>query len=888
MRRQLEDGLALARLTKTQLGARARLSRTTVQQAFNTNAPVPTAETIAALARALDLSDVELLRLRRTAAGETSVAQEIADVLGKSIRDWNAHDLEVHPAGPGTDRHQVPVLSSYIPRAHDRMLEDTVSAAMDGHSTMLVLVGESSTGKTRACWEAVQPLAAKEWRLWHPFDPTRVEAAHDALAQVGPKTVVWLNEAQHYLGDPALGEQIAAAIHALLTTPARGPVLVLGTLWPEYERQYTSLPAAGQRDDAHSRVRELLAGRTISVPECFNAEELATAAQLAGAGDQLLADALTRVDSHGRVTQDLAGAPQLLRCYESGSPAARALLQAAMDARRLGFGLHLPQSFLVDATNDYLNDVDHGNLAEDWVESAFAELTKQVHGKQAPLRRVMSRLSGALLREEGPGSDLEPVFRLADYLEQYGRKARRRTCPPASFWQSAHTNLTNPAELKRVAYEAHQRYRIQWEHRLMRRAIRLGDPTDHQSLVVWLDGAGRHEEAESVLRQAAETGAPQALTDLAIRLMNAGDHQEGEQLLQQAFDAGNVNVFSMLAERRREAGDQDGAESLVRRAVDAGHPSAWRTLAEWCRAAGDHEGSEALVQKFADAGKPQALVLLAEWRRAAGDFEGAESAAQQAADAGDIEGIRILAEWREEVGDRATAEALAQRAADAGDPRALLMLARRYEEAGHPEEAEKLARQAAALDSTYLEELSIRRERAGDCERAENLARQAADAGNWNALTLLAVRREKAGDHEGAETLAREASAGNPNALTWLGFEALQWRIERGQKRAESLFQQGADAGDPSAMNVLGGWREEAGDSKGAEELAWQAADAGTPDAVARLVSIRKSAGNAPGAYALAGQVADAGHAHLISSQLLKAWWPYGIDPDGTPAAPWQ
>ncbi|GAA2746759.1 hypothetical protein GCM10010440_39870 [Kitasatospora cinereorecta] len=38
---------------------------------------------------------------------------------------------------------------------------------------MLVLVGSSSTSKTRACWQAVQPLATAGWRLWHPYDPTR-------------------------------------------------------------------------------------------------------------------------------------------------------------------------------------------------------------------------------------------------------------------------------------------------------------------------------------------------------------------------------------------------------------------------------------------------------------------------------------------------------------------------------------------------------------------------------------------------------------------------------------------------------------------------------------------------------------------------------------------
>ncbi|MEV6735238.1 hypothetical protein [Streptomyces sp. NPDC051364] len=148
-----------------------------------------------------------------------------------------------------------------------------------GHSRIVVLVGSSSTGKTRACWEAVQPLAVDGWRLWHPFDPTRADAALEGLERVQPRTVVWLNEAQHYLGDPRAGERIAAAVHTLLTHPGRTPVLVLGSLWPEYDRQYTALPSPGQ-PDPHSRARELLAGRTLTVPDKFDEEALRTASAL--------------------------------------------------------------------------------------------------------------------------------------------------------------------------------------------------------------------------------------------------------------------------------------------------------------------------------------------------------------------------------------------------------------------------------------------------------------------------------------------------------------------------------------------------------------------------------------------------------------------------------
>ncbi|MFD8263517.1 hypothetical protein ACFV19_32525 [Streptomyces griseoluteus] len=48
------------------------------------------------------------------------------------------------------------------------------------------------------------------------------------------------------------------------------------------------------------------------------------------------------------------------------------LLEATMDARRLGAGLHLPQASLTDAALDCLHDADYDQPAEDWAEQAYA------------------------------------------------------------------------------------------------------------------------------------------------------------------------------------------------------------------------------------------------------------------------------------------------------------------------------------------------------------------------------------------------------------------------------------------------------------------------------------------------------------------------------------
>ena len=110
--------------------------------------------------------------------------------------------LEVHRAVQPEDALPgLPVLPPYVPREHDQVLGQVVRAAAGGRSGIAVLVGGSSTGKTRACWEALALLRDQDpaWRLWHPIDPSRPDAALAELPGIGPRTVVWLNEAQFYL-----------------------------------------------------------------------------------------------------------------------------------------------------------------------------------------------------------------------------------------------------------------------------------------------------------------------------------------------------------------------------------------------------------------------------------------------------------------------------------------------------------------------------------------------------------------------------------------------------------------------------------------------------------------------------------------------------------------
>jgi TIR domain len=347
--------------------------------------------------------------------------------------------LEVHrPVQPEDVPPGLPVLPDYVPREHDRLLGHVVAAAAAARSGIAVLVGGSSTGKTRACWEALGLLRDQDqpWRLWHPIDPSRPDAALRELPDIGPRTVVWLNEAQFYLdtADAGLGERVAAGLRELLRDPGRSPVLVLATLWPEFWDTLTVRPASGS-GDPHAQARELLAGHDIAVPAAFTPAQVS---QLAATADPRLALAAGSAQN-GEVIQFLAGAPELLARYRNAPTVAQAMISAAMDARRLGMGAGLPQAFLTDATSGYLTDDQWDGLGEDWAEQALAYAAVPCQGARGPLTVIRPR-PGRAGRRNPPGQPAGPtatadgpLYRLADYLDQYGRAHRASQIPPPGF-----------------------------------------------------------------------------------------------------------------------------------------------------------------------------------------------------------------------------------------------------------------------------------------------------------------------------------------------------------------------------------------------------------------------------------------------------------------------
>jgi len=777
----------------------------------------------------------------------------------RPVGHWSARQLGVHPAIAGThtqDRGAGFLLPRYVEREHDRLLRARLDAAATGRECALVIVrGESCTGKTRTAFEAVRSCLA-DWQLVFPksADDLLALLAADALA---PRTVLWLNEAQDYFLAGPSGEAAAAGLRRRLEGP--GPAVILATLWPVHHRLLT---ATGSSGAGHPHARALLGPVSpVDVPDSFGEQALRDLREQA-AGDGALA-AADRTSPSGTITQTLAAGPALVDHYESAArpdgPYGKAIITAAMDARRLGHSSPLPAELLRAAAPGYLTEEQRAAAdPETWFAHALSYARTKVKDVVAAL--------GEVANPSGMGS-VPDVYRLADYLDHHARTTRRYEFPPESFWAAAREHAASPSDLRALARAARERGRLRTAVALYRQGADAGDLEALTELAGLYEEAG-HPDAGTLYRRAAEEGHPHAVVVLAEKLQNEGDQDGAEQLAWQLAADGDPSALMRLVDRQAWAlGDPKGAERLARRAAAGGYPDAFTHVAHSLMMAQDDEGAEELLRQAVDAGHSAALLSLGNLRELNKDFEGAEQVYQEAFHAGHTT-VRInLARLREQAGDRAGAERLLQQAIEDGDRYASRELACVRERAGDREGAERLAREYAAQDDADgLMALAELREEAGEPEEAERLAVESATRDLGYGLVLLARGREQTEGSPGAERLYRRAAAaGNSVALL-----CLVWYRERAGDLAgaEQLARRYADTGRPMGLVTAGELRFRAGDRRGAETAIRQAVNAAChPAGTAALATLYEKAGEA------------------ATAERLRR---YGLEADGTVAAPWD
>ncbi|MFA7767920.1 hypothetical protein [Streptomyces sp. NRRL S-448] len=766
-------------------------------------------------------------------------------------------DLEVHPAlSPAAAGTELGALPAFVARGFDAELAEVVAAVVaGGRSDIAVLVGGSSTGKTRACWEAVRRLP-DGWRLWHPVEPDRASALIGQLDRVAPQTVVWLNEAQHYLLDPEHGAQVASRLRALLNAPDRGPVLILGTIWPEHWAALTSESSRGP--DPHAQARQLVKNRSIAVPSVFTSEDL-TAARSSAAGDRRLAEALQHAEQ-GQITQYLAGAPALIERYRAAPPAARAVIEAAMDARRLGHGLALPRPLLEASTEGYLTDIEWDLLDDNWLERALDYTAMPLRGTRGPLTRIRPRAGH---RSE---SD-QPAYRLADYLEQHGRQRRHGDRVPAAAWDAL-VRHASPGDRSRLATAARNRG-------LLRIAMRL------YAAAADGDGTGRREEwrlASGLLKDAGRT-------------------EEWRTWHRRAVAADDAEAVHAEARILREARGVNAALAWLRAAVDAGSIAAMRATARMLKEEGRLEEALVWFLRDAEAGAPLALHI-AQTLEKLGRMNEALPWYQKAFEQGDSGALQWVARRLDAAGQREEALGWYLRAVDVLGGFLFIDRAAELMEKSHGTEAALawLGERADAGDTSALGAAASLLTKAGRDEAAFAWLRERAEAGNAGALREVAVILKRAGQQAQALTYYDLAArAGDELAHMW-GAEML--KLAGQEAEALAWYERAADAGATYAPLHAAKILQKAGRVE--EALTWYVRAAPKdPVELGNAASMLRDVGRRAQALVWYRRAADAGDRNALRStaELLEEMGRaeeaarltrYGWEPDGTIAEPWE
>jgi hypothetical protein len=500
-----------------------------------------------------------------------------------------------------TVRDSIGELPEYVERDFDYDLRERVSAGIE-RGCFVLLIGRSSSGKTRSLYEAVHTVAPN----WPIVQPSGTGDIVEVLEGPRQRVIVWLDEMHRFFGaDPRLTKE---HVIRLLQFPA----IVVATLWPDDYLKRKTPRGLGAPAEFENDQRLLDLAEVVSVPDVLSIEEQAEAGRVAKA-DTRIRLALDVKDAG--LTQVLAAGPDLRHRWEQApDPYAKAVISFAADARRLGVLSPIVEDAFEAAVGGYLTPPQRVNRPLRWLADALAFGRQELHGAVSALTPVDDGQTGLLAG-----------YVVADYVAQH---IRRTDCPPRSAWETLISATEEAEDLRRLAAAANARMRYCHEEQALRRLFEL-----HGEGAVELSGvlfrSGREQEAIDLLqRHLAEVPRDRSAADRLGRIA-ALAHRIDE--MRAASASGDSEAGRRLAEIFADGGEADA----LRIKADAGSLLAEEDLAALLA----DRGAVAELRERADQGRQPAVDSLAELLAA----HGRTDALQQRADAGDQAASRQLA-----------------------------------------------------------------------------------------------------------------------------------------------------------------------------------------------------------------------------------------------------
>ncbi|MEU8471231.1 hypothetical protein AB0F30_25575 [Streptomyces sp. NPDC029006] len=467
--------------------------------------------------------------------------------------------LNIHEAIPlraGTVAGLSADLPKYVPRDTDAALRDFLTRQSTSGGFAL-LVGPAAAGKTRTAYEAVRQVLPR-WRMLMPATGAELNALVAGGSDLA-RSVIWLNETQDFLTGP--DPLTAVTVRRLLADDAH-PVVLVGTIWPDRHtllRAAPPLPAGGsgsedgeaggtaQAMDMKRNSRDVLAQARLFTVAAFSDREWERAEELATC-DPRLAQAVRHRGEGLGLPQILSAAPELVQRWElADSPYGKAVLTAAVTARRCGHPDTLPAAVLKALTEDFLTGSQRAGAAPNWYEDALAWACLPVHPTTdiAPLRphaQAVGHIDG---------------HRVSDILTHHAAPTTPAGTPdsvPDEVWETLIREAT-PAACHAIGYVA--------------------------------SDARRPALAAAAWTRAAVDGNTEAMSNLGVLMAQMGLTDIARTWWTQAADHGNTDAMHNLGVFRFRQGDTGTARTWWVRAANGGHPFAMSALIRLLEQQGD-------------------------------------------------------------------------------------------------------------------------------------------------------------------------------------------------------------------------------------------------------------------------------------------------------------
>lgn len=679
------------------------------------------------------------------------------------VRECDPILLGVHRPIRVDSDSALPALPLFIERDHDRQLRYNLTNLQQNQ--MIVLTGASSTGKTRSAWEAIL-ACLPDWTLIRPATTDDVIQIADNI-QIPARSVIWLDEAQTYFYGPAGTE---AAVRLLNLLSAQKAIVILGSMWPDHWQVLATRPKPDE-PDRWRLSRELLTDHAteIALPDSFidDPHALQRLSDLA-AHDRRLGIAYANARLDGKITQILSGGTLLVRRYERATDhRAKAVITAAMDARRLGHYGPLPAGFLRTAAAGYLTETQRATR-QDWFNRAIIYATEEERGVAA-------------LTPIQPAAQVGPadMYILHDYLDQHSRAIHGDACIPALTWDALVAYTTDHRDLYWIARSAHDRMLYGYAERLYVSAAAAGDTLASADLAELMHVQGREDE----LRKLVESGVSRARGALVELLMEQERVDEvWAELVLAGGEATTVNGF-LATQRLIGWLSGQGCEDELRALADLGNVRAQHSLMDLLA----RQEREDDLRELADTGDNHARWTLARMLRHQGRVDEAITELRRGAASGDTDARDSLFDLLVECG-RLDEAVVALRELGGELPDNVLVRERLVEalaEQGHEEGLRALAN-------------------AGELNAPSELARLVAEQGREDELRELAITGDIEAGRLLAESLAKQGRENELRELVGADVDYARWALIDlmvAQERENDLRQFAND--DAAAANYV-------------------------------------------------------------------------------------